>query len=205
MLVRMPQHPRLLDKLDEIAQRELSMSPAFGSPSAPSLEELAAESPVERHSADLLQAVPAIESIVDVDAVFEQFRESFAELHSRDDAVAQIEAARAYRAMGLLDDAAHALSDALKNDEVSWMAWEELARIDVERQRLPQALDAAEKATLLAPNDPARCPVRYLAADLAERLGDHALALKYFEWLTARSFQDSSSRLARIRASFLTT
>jgi len=75
----------------------------------------------------------------------------------------------------------------------------------VERQRLPQALEAAEKATLLAPNDPDRCPVRYLAADLAERLGDHALALKYFEWLYARSFQDASSRLARIRASFLTT
>ena len=203
MLVRAPHHPRLLDKLDEIAQRELSMSPAFGSPSAPSLDELAAESPVERHSADLLQAAPALESVVDVDAVFERFRESFAELHSRDDAIAQIEAARAYRAMGLLDDAAEALTESLANDDVRWMALEELARIDVERLRLPQALDAAEKATLLAPNDPMRCPARYLAADIAERLGETALAVKYFEWLAARSFDDSATRVARIRGKFI--
>lgn len=203
MLVRMPHHPRLLDKLDEIAQRELSMSPAFGLPSAPSLDELAAESPVERHSNDLLQAAPAVESVVDVDAVFEQFRESFAELHSRDDAIAQVEAARAYRAMGLLDDAATALADALSNDEVQWMAYEELARIDLDRNRVPQALEAAEKAFLLANDDATRAPARYLAAEIAERLGDTATALKYFEWLAARSFEDAAARVARLRGKFL--
>ena len=83
------------------------------------------------------------------------------------------------------------------------MALEERARIDVERLRLPQALDAAEKATLLAPNDPMRCPARYLAADIAERLGDKALAVKYFEWLAARSFDDSATRVARIRGKFI--
>ncbi len=203
MLVRVPHNPKLLDKLDEIAQRELSMSPAFGLPSAPSLDELAAESPIERHSNDLLQAAPAIESVVDVDAVFEQFRESFAELHSRDDAIAQIEAARAYRAMGLLDDAANALTEALSNDEVKWMAYEELARIDLERSRVPQALEAAEKATLLAHDDASRASARYLAAEIAERLGDTATALKYFEWLAARSYADAASRVASLRGKFL--
>ncbi len=203
MLVRMPRHPRLLDKLDEIAQRELSMSPAFGLPSAPSLDELAAESPIERHSNDLLQTVPAVESVVDVDAVFEQFRESFAELHSRDDAIEQIEAARAYRAMGLFDDARAELGKSLNNDEVKWMALEELARIDLARQRLPQALDAAEKATMLAPDDASRCPARYLAATVSEALGDAATALRYFEWLADRGYDDSLARAARLRGKFL--
>jgi tetratricopeptide (TPR) repeat protein len=203
MLVRVPHHPRLLDKLDEIAQRELSMSPEYGLPSAPSLEELAAESPVERHSADLLQAVPMIESVVDVDAVFEQFRESFAELHSRDDAIAQIEAARAYRAMGLLDDAANAIAEPLANDEVRWMALEELARIELERDHLAQALEAAEKSALVAPDDTTRSPARYLAAELAERLGDTATAVKYFEWLAARSYDDAQARASKLRSKFL--
>jgi tetratricopeptide (TPR) repeat protein len=203
MLVRVPHHPRLLDKLDEITQRELSMSPEYGLPSAPSLDELAAESPVERHSADLLQAVPVIESVVDVDAVFEQFRESFAELHSRDDAIAQIEAARAYRAMGLLDDAASALAEPLKNDEVQGMALEELARIELEKGRLPIALEAAEKAALLAADDAARAPARYLAAEIAERQGDTATAVKYFEWLAGRGYEDAQARVARIRTKFL--
>ena len=134
--------------------------------------------------------------------MFEQFRESFADLHSRDDAIAQVEAARAYRAMGLLDDAVNALAEPLASDEVKWMALDELARIEMDRGRLAQALDAAEKATLLAPDEATRSPARYLAADIAEKLGHTALAIKYFEWLVARSFGDSQARLARIRGKF---
>jgi tetratricopeptide (TPR) repeat protein len=83
------------------------------------------------------------------------------------------------------------------------MAYEELARIDLERGRVPQALDAAEKATLLAHDDATRAPVRYLAAEIAERLGDTATALKYFEWLAARAYEGAAARAARLRGKFL--
>lgn len=232
-LSRLPNHPLLLEALEEVRddQRLASRPPggqaAFGSspsqPSQPSRPSRFSASPgsllapssltglaLQAQLTELDAAVresqnPPIgvfSSKVDVESLFEKFKEGVRSQVSDTDSATHYDLGLAYKEMNLLDDAIEELTLAAKDKARESVCFSTIALIYVEQRMYPKAMDFFNRG-LASPN---RLPeqditLHYELGNVNELSGNPDKALVHFEEVASRNpnFRDVRDRIARIK------
>lgn len=231
-LSRMPGHPLLLEALEEVRDDQrlasrppgsVQPAPMGSSPSQPSRPSRFSASPgslLAPNSASglTLQAqlteldaavresqnppVGNFASKVDVDLLFEKFKEGVRTQVSDTDSATHYDLGLAYKDMNLLDDAIEELTLAAKDKARESVCFSTIALIYVEQRMFPKAIDFLNRG-LASPN---RLPeqditLHYELGNVHELGGQAEKALSHFEEVAGRnpSFRDVRDRIARIK------
>ncbi|MDP9034407.1 MAG: tetratricopeptide repeat protein [Myxococcota bacterium] len=213
-MARLPNHPLVLERLQELEEQELALhgqSGARPSPAAEILEDRAfdiAESLGSIDGADRSMGVGAEPSMstavqqVDVEEVFAKFKEGVAKQIGVDDAQSHYDLGVAYKEMALLDDAMREFETAARDARRACVCHSMIGNIQMERGNVDEAIEAFLRA-LQAPDrtkdQDASLSYELGSAFEAKRLTKQAL--EYFQ-RAARlvpAFRDIQERIRRLQ------
>ncbi len=150
-LARLPNHPLLIERLEELDLQEAEAQAGSGtrpSPAAGSVEDRAFD------IAESLGALDASERVVpvagsgqpteqvDVEEVFAKFKEGVAKQIGADDAQSHYDLGLAYKDMGLLDDATREFETAARDPRRACVCHSMIGMIELERGRINEAIQA---------------------------------------------------------------
>ena len=150
-LARLPHHPLLLERLEELDQQEAEAQAGSGtrpSPAAGSVEDRAFDIAESLGALDASERVlPAAGSglpteQVDVEEVFAKFKEGVAKQIGADDAQSHYDLGLAYKDMGLLDDATREFETAARDPRRACVCHSMIGMIELERGRINEAIQA---------------------------------------------------------------
>ncbi len=151
-LVRLPQHPLLIERLAEIDAQERGVQNGSGTrPSPASVEDRAfdiAASLDDLDGGDRTSGVGpgptfgAADEQVDVEEVFAKFKEGVARQIGADDAQSHYDLGVAYKEMGLVDDAVREFDTAARDPRRACICHSMIGMIQLERGNLNEAIDA---------------------------------------------------------------
>jgi tetratricopeptide (TPR) repeat protein len=114
-LERFPEHPLVLDKLEEIRELAARAAARLPKPTPPVDQSFELAERLAREFDGLADASAEGSDVLDVDAVFEQFKRGVEEQVAPDDTATHFDLGIAYKEMGLLDDAIAEFSNCLSN------------------------------------------------------------------------------------------
>ncbi len=150
-LVRLPNHPLLVERLVELDAQESGAQGGSGtrpSPAAGTIEDRAfdiAESLGALDSSDRAAGAPAHgepTEQVDVEEVFAKFKEGVAKQIGADDAQSHYDLGLAYKDMGLLDDATREFETAARDARRACVCHSMIGMIHLERGHINEAIEA---------------------------------------------------------------
>jgi tetratricopeptide (TPR) repeat protein len=228
-LSRLPGHPLLLEALEEVrddqrlASRPPSYQPALSSSGSSGRPSRFSASPgsllapnstggvaLQTQLTELDAAVResqnppsgAFSSKVDVELLFEKFKEGVRSQVSDSDSATHYDLGLAYKDMNLLDDAIEELTLAARDKARESVCFSTIALIYVEQRMFPKALDFLHRG-LASPN---RLPeqditLHYELGNVYEMSGQFEKSLDHFEEVVSRnpSFRDVRDRIARVK------
>jgi tetratricopeptide (TPR) repeat protein len=213
-LVRLPSHPLLRERLQELEAQERGIQGGSGTRPSPSAE-AEARDPEDRAfdiaeslgGLDPAELVPeagfgaAIEQ-VDVEEVFAKFKEGVAQQIGVDDAQSHYDLGVAYKEMALLDDAIREFDTAARDPRRACVCHSMIGMIQIEQGNLNEAIDSFTRG-LQAPDctkdQEAALSYEIGAAYEVKRVNKQAL--EYFQ-RTARlapNFRDVQERIRRLQ------
>lgn len=156
-LGRFPNHPLILERMQELDAHERSMKGGSGTREMPRKgPSLAPAGPVDR-SFDIAASLSALDELpqagrpsrpqmgdqqVDVEEVFAKFKEGVAKQISVDDAQSHYDLGVAYKEMGLLEDAIREFDIAARDPKRECICLSMIGTIQVERGNLNDAVEA---------------------------------------------------------------
>ncbi|MEM7604944.1 MAG: tetratricopeptide repeat protein [Myxococcota bacterium] len=197
-----PQHPVLLDKLQQIEEgRAASQAAAAVEAEAEADEDdafLLAERLAEELGPTLEEDVGA--DVLDVERVFEQFKRGVQEQVSVDDSDTHFDLGIAYKEMGLVDDAIGEFELAMKNPTRETLCHTMIGLCRMEQGRPSEAIAHFKKGLYVEQKTDAEELGLYYELGVAyETLEDPQEAAFYFQKVTGRNpnFRDAAERLAR--------
>ncbi|MEM6957490.1 MAG: tetratricopeptide repeat protein, partial [Myxococcota bacterium] len=197
-----PQHPVLLDKLQQIEEgRAASQAAAAVEAEAEADEDdafLLAERLAEELGPTLEEDVGA--DVLDVERVFEQFKRGVQEQVSVDDSDTHFDLGIAYKEMGLVDDAIGEFELAMKNPTRETLCHTMIGLCRMEQGRPSEAIAHFKKGLYEEQKTDAEELGLYYELGVAyETLEDPQEAAFYFQKVTGRNpnFRDAAERLAR--------
>ncbi|MDP9149819.1 MAG: tetratricopeptide repeat protein [Myxococcota bacterium] len=213
-MARLPNHPLVLERLQELDEQEQAVEAQSGarpSPAAEVLEDRAfdiAESLGSIDGVDRNLSVGAEPSVstavqqVDVEEVFAKFKEGVAKQIGVDDAQSHYDLGVAYKEMALLDDAMREFETAARDARRACVCHSMIGTIQMERGNVNEAIEAFLRA-LQAPDhtkdQEASLSYELGSAFEAKRLTKQAL--EYFQ-RAARlvpAFRDVQERIRRLQ------
>lgn len=231
-LSRLPGHPLLLEALEEVRDdQRLASRPPTGhpgasgsSPSSPGKPNRFSISPgsllapnsasgiaLQAQLTELDAAVRESQSPppgqfsskVDVDMLFEKFKEGVRTQVSESDSATHYDLGLAYKDMNLLDDAIEALTLAARDKARESVCFSTIALIYVEQRMFPKAIDFFNRG-LASPN---RLPeqditLHYELGNVYDLSGNPERSLSHFEEVVGRnpSFRDVRDRIAKVKS-----
>jgi tetratricopeptide (TPR) repeat protein len=170
-LVRLPNHPLLLERLAELDVQERGVQGVSGtrpSPAAGSVEDRAFDIAASLgngegdRASDVSPRFNAPAEQVDVEDLFMKFKEGVAKQIDVDDAQSHYDLGVAYKEMGLLDDAIREFETAERDSSRGCVCCSMIGMIHLERGKINEAIDAFMRGL-----------------DVPERTRDQEAALSY--------------------------
>lgn len=211
-LRRTPRHPLLLERLDEVRQARESAQQQSGTIERDQLEARPSD-----HSFDIAASLDALDTIeqpdarpalrapsdeVDVDQVFEKFKEGVRATVADSDAATHYDLGVAYKEMGLLEDARNEFELASRDPQKACMCFAMIGMIHLEQGQLEAATDAYIKALEAEQKTVEQeMSLYYDLGVVYEMRADPKSALYYFEKIARRDpgYRDVSERIAALK------
>jgi tetratricopeptide (TPR) repeat protein len=147
-LSRHPNHPLLVERMDEIATQEQATARGSGTREMPrdrSFDIAASLDAIETLGGQPVTAASTFEQSsqqVDVEEVFSKFKEGVAKQISLDDAQSHYDLGVAYKEMQLLDDSVREFDLAARDPKRECMCRAMIGQIQLERGNINEAIDA---------------------------------------------------------------
>ncbi|HXX67175.1 MAG TPA: tetratricopeptide repeat protein [Polyangiaceae bacterium] len=210
-LARLPNHPLLVERLEELDLQERSVPGDSGtrpSPAAAVAQEraVAARLDPETRAERPVGVAPRMSSVdveqVDVEEVFAKFKAGVAQQIAVEDTQSHYDLGVAYKEMALLDDAIREFAMAARDPKIACVCHSMIGMIQIERGNLNEAIDAFLHGLQVAErtkDQEAALSYEVGAAYEAKKMSKHAL--DYFQ-RTARlnaSFRDVQERIRRLQ------
>jgi tetratricopeptide (TPR) repeat protein len=213
-LARLPNHPLLRDRLEELDSQEQSAQGDSGTRPAP------AASAVQNRAFDIAESLTAGDGMeapsgvggaqafggeteqVDVEEVFAKFKEGVAQQIAVDDTQSHYDLGVAYKEMGLVDDALREFDLAARDSNRACVCHSMIGMIQLERGNLNEAIDAFGRA--LQSPDRSRDQEAALCYELGSAYEAKKLqkqALEHFQHCARiqPSFRDVQERIRRLQ------
>lgn len=205
-LVRTPNHPLVLDALREVqearAEAAHSGPAAASSVSIPNFELQAQLSQLERAVRESQKPPPPGAPYVDVELLFERFKENVRAQVADNDSATHYDLGLAYKQMHLLDDAIEELKLAAQDPDLECNCYATIALIYAEQQMWSKAAAFYTKGLAAAKRTPIQeLSLLYDLGQVSELAGQIDKAIHYFGEVVRRDegFRDAPRRLARLR------
>ena len=207
-LVRTPNHPLVLDALRDLqhAREEAAQKPPAPSTSTSTsitnFELQAQLSQLERAVRESQKPAPPGAPYVDVELLFERFKENVRAQVSDNDSATHYDLGLAYKQMNLLDDAIEELKLAAQDPELECNCYATIALIYAEQQMWSKAAAFYTKGLAAAKRTPIQeLSLLYDLGQVSELAGQLDKAVHYFGEVVRRDgdFRDAGRRLARLR------
>ncbi len=211
-LVRSPHHPLLLERLDEV--RDARDGAQQGSRT---IERDRLANPPSDHSFDIAASLDALDNLeqpakkprlgapaeeVDVDQVFEKFKEGVKAQVAESDAATHYDLGVAYKEMGLFSDARNEFELASRDPARACMCFAMIGMIHLEQNDLEQATEAYVKALEAEQKTVEQeMSLYYDLGTVYEMREDPKSALYYFEKIARRDpgYRDVKDRIAQLK------
>jgi tetratricopeptide (TPR) repeat protein len=219
-LLRLPNHPLIVDRLVELDAQERQVPGRSGArPSPAGAAGVASEKIQEDRAFDIAESLGKIDAAevggfrpgtlpsgeieqVDVEDVFAKFKEGVAKQISVDDAQSHYDLGVAYKEMGLSDDAIREFETAARDTKKACVCHSMIGMIHVERGNLNAAIDAFTRG--LQSGEPTKEQEATLSYEIgaafeSKRVGKQAL--EYFQ-RAARlvpTYRDVQERIRRLQ------
>ncbi len=212
-LRRTPRHPLLLERLDEVRLARESAQHQSGTIERDQLGARPSD-----HSFDIAASLDALDTIeqpearpalrapsdeVDVDQVFEKFKEGVRATVADSDAATHYDLGVAYKEMGLLEDARSEFELASRDPQKACMCFAMIGMIHLEQGQLEAATNAYIKALEAEQKTVEQeMSLYYDLGVVYEMRADPKSALYYFEKIARRDpgYRDVSERIATLKA-----
>ncbi len=217
-LQRTPNHPLVLEALEELeaAQSETQQDAALAPPpptdlgSAPGAPRppMESEFDLEAGLGELQRAVresqnpPPAGASLDVETVFEKFKDGVKRRVAENDSETHYELGLAYKQMNLLDDAILEFELAAKDPESEAACYAMIGSIYTENEMWAQATKALNRGLSASKKSVEQeTDIYYRLGHVAEKTGNAEQASYYFQQVVRRnaSYQDAKQRLERVR------
>lgn len=210
-LARLPNHPLLLERLEELDLQERSVPGDSGtrpSPAAAGVQDrtgagtLESDRRAERSIGGPGRGASLGVEQVDVEEVFAKFKAGVAQQIAVEDTQSHYDLGVAYKEMALLDDAIREFGMAARDPKIACVCHSMIGMIQIERGNLNEAIDAflhGLQVTERTKDQEAALSYEVGAAYEAKKMSKHAL--EYFQ-RTARlnpSFRDVQERIRRLQ------
>lgn len=210
-LARLPNHPLLVERLEELDLQERSAPGDSGtrpSPAAAVAQDRAVAAALDpEHRAERpAGSPPRVSSAdveqVDVEEVFAKFKAGVAKQIAVEDTQSHYDLGVAYKEMALLDDAIREFAMAARDSKIACVCHSMIGMIQIERGNLNEAIDAFLHGLQVperTKDQEAALSYEVGAAYEAKKMSKHAL--EYFQ-RTARlnaSFRDVQERIRRLQ------
>ena len=181
-------HPALRAKLDEITQGEAVVAVSVPPPESPgddafALAEKLAEELDEQPDDDL-----ASSDVVDVDAVFAQFKKGVEEQIGIEDSDTHFDLGIAYKEMGLLDDAVHEFELAMRNPQRECTCHTMIGLCRIEQGKITDGISSFKKGLYSeVKGDREELSLYFELGQAYEKLNDPQEALYYYQKVAKRN------------------
>lgn len=207
-LTRLPNHPLLVERLEELDLQQRSEPGDSGtrpSPAAAVAQDravAAALAPEHRAERPMGRGPSLPMEQVDVEEVFAKFKAGVAQQIAVEDTQSHYDLGVAYKEMGLLDDAIREFAMASRDPKTACVCHSMIGMIQIERGNLNEAIDAflhGLQVSERTKDQEAALSYEVGAAYEAKKMSKHAL--EYFQ-RTARlnaSFRDVQERIRRLQ------
>lgn len=201
-LDRYPNHPLLRERLAELEYSQQSASGARERPTDDRSFDIA-------ESLDLYHEAPVTaaggfssgDEQVDVEEVFQKFKEGVEKEISQDDSHTHYDLAIAYKEMGLIDDAIREFDVAARDQEMECVCQSMIGTLELERGNVGEAIEAFLRGLNAPVKEPAQeLTLLYELGNAYEAKKMPREALAYFQKVVRKDprFRDVGERVARL-------